>query len=149
MTDYRNTATMREKAQVLANDRKANTMFGRALLELEQERVGRFAKAAQVTAAEAAPEAFAAADWTRQDPGLEPPLNYSIDAMEPTGTCKEIERSRASAGSSTEHDDKSASATPSGDVVRSARDDADGRKASPVSAPLASTKPNVWRGPYE
>jgi hypothetical protein len=35
----------------------------------------------------------AAAAWTQQDQGVEPPLGYAIDALEPVGTAQEIQAS--------------------------------------------------------
>jgi hypothetical protein len=142
---------MKEKAQVLANDRKANTMFGRAMLELEQERVGRFAKAAQVTAAEPAPEAFPAADWTRADPGLEPVLGYSVEDLEPTGTCKEvqasIERSRASDASRTERDSSARVVAPLPSPNSPAHETGGDADDQPVRSSSVSQPKPVFRRP--
>lgn len=147
---YRNLATMREKAAILKNDRRMNTMHGRAQIELEQLMTGRFARRAEVSGVEAAPVAFPAAEWTCADPGLEPPTGIDINAQEPTGEPFEInasiERRAASLPSTmTERDDSAGVvATSSNNAERPTGDAAkqDAAGASPVP-----TKPTVYRRP--
>jgi hypothetical protein len=143
---FRNNASQAEREAMLKLDRRNNTMHGRALTELDQLMQGRFSKPTEVVGTEP-PIYPAAAAWTQDHLPPEPPLGFDVSAVEPVGEPFEIERSRASAGSSTEHDDKSASATPSGVAECSAGDDVDGRKASPVGASPVSTPRTVWRRP--
>jgi hypothetical protein len=113
---FTNTATMREKADVLRIDRRNATMHGRAMTELDQLMQGRFAKPTEVTAAEAAPVYPAAADWTRARVPDEPPLGLDVSAVEPVGEPFEIERSHAmSQLPSTAGRDESASVAASSD----------------------------------
>jgi hypothetical protein len=153
MSDYRNPASMKEKAQVLANDRRQNTMHGRALTELDQLMQGRFAKPTEVTGTEATPEAFPAAEWTRQDTGLEPVLGYSIEDQEPTGTQNEVQASIRRAGAADPSPPRSAIEAPAtdpplADVVRSVGAAAD-EMASPRvgAAPISTKPPTVYRRP--
>ncbi len=102
MTDAKpfiNNATMREKAAILKNDVRVNTLQGRAIAELEMTERGRFARQANVTAAESAPVAFPAAPWTRTSVPDEPPLGVDINAHEPVGEHFEV-RTRPTVGSS-------------------------------------------------
>src|SRR5262249_23030820 len=92
---FRNEANQEERAAVLKNDFRANTMQGRAVAELQMEERGRFARQANVTASEAAPVAYPGAGWTENHIPDEPPLGFDVNAMEPVGEQFEVDRSRA------------------------------------------------------
>ena len=71
-----------------------NNYFARAQAEADLAR-GRFAKieASIVTGVPAIPTQPASSPWHHDPVPIEPPLGINIDAMEPTGTAQEIERS--------------------------------------------------------
>ncbi len=134
MSDFRNNASQGERASVLKNDWKTSTLQGRAVTELLMEERGRYAKPVNVTAAENAPVAYKAADWTREHTGDEPPLGQDVNAVEPVGEHFEV-RTRPTVGSSQQT---------SGD---SAREEADaGRGVVGVSSSPSTTpsKPKPW-----
>lgn len=99
-----NTASKAERA-ALAGSTTATTLFQQATAHIELEDSGRFGALARERAAQptvAGSEPFVrypgGASWTSDPNMLEPPLGYSVDAMEPVG---EIHEQKAtSSGSS-------------------------------------------------
>jgi hypothetical protein len=85
-------ATMKEKEEVLRNDRHASTYAGRAQAELDLENVGRHAKPNTVIGV-GAPEypRLPENSWTNDPTGVEPPLNIDVNAVEAVGEKFEIE----------------------------------------------------------
>jgi hypothetical protein len=67
------------------------TYYGRAQLDLEAELGGRFARPKPLVGE--VPRQPEGSPWAHDPVGPEPPLGYSIDAMEPVGAPHEIERS--------------------------------------------------------
>jgi len=95
MTDnFKNTATMKEKAQIAQNDRW-NTNYGRAMAEMEQI-AGRFAarQKAQVIG-QNAPTYPQAADWTHDHTGDEPSFGVDVGAAPVVGEKFEVDASIA------------------------------------------------------
>src|SRR5262249_18973412 len=96
--------SQKERKAVLENDRlvrQGSTFHAHAQADAELNLGGRFAQVRPTTVTGATP----AAQYPRQPPtspfasdpcGPEPPLNYNIDAQEPTGEKFEIEASLAS-----------------------------------------------------
>jgi hypothetical protein len=116
---YTNTISQAERAAILKNDLRQNTLLGRAASELFMEERGRFAKPSVVIADAGAPTYPSAAPWTQSHVPDEPPLGFDVNAIEPVGEHFEleieIERSRASSVAAS-HDvdrDHGAGAAPS------------------------------------
>jgi len=96
--------TQKTKREILANDKKVregSTFHAHAQASADDERGGRFANVQPTSVTGSGP----ASEYPRQpttspfanDPcGIEPPLNYNIDAQQPTGEKFEIEASLAS-----------------------------------------------------
>jgi hypothetical protein len=98
--EFRNDASYKERADQLSNERKLrpgdsapSTFFQMANLDPSLE--GRFAPGGYVVGSELTPAYPAAAGpWAAgPQPPPEQPTGVAIDAMEPTGTAVEIERS--------------------------------------------------------
>jgi hypothetical protein len=89
---YRQDADQRERADILKNDLRQNTMHGRASAELDLENTGRFAKP-HALIGEGAPEypRLPENSWTNDPTGVEPSLGIDVNAVEPCGEKFEIE----------------------------------------------------------
>ncbi len=102
---YTNPSTNEEKAEALRNEQrlrkqeasKPTTLHALSRLGQDEEPAGRFAQARYITGSEAATKYPAASTpWTAQaDPGVEAPLGYSVNDLEPTGEAHEVEQSLA------------------------------------------------------
>jgi hypothetical protein len=88
-------ATMKEKAEVLGNDRRAATYAGRTSADLDLENAGRHAKGNTVIGADGVeyPTLPEGNPWRNDPTGVEPALGYSINDQEPTGETHEIQAS--------------------------------------------------------
>jgi hypothetical protein len=87
---------MKEKAEVLRNDRRANTMHGRTSAELDLENTGRHARANTVIGVDGPVQyPMAAPNWSADPTGVEPPLGFDVNAVEPVGESHEIQTSLA------------------------------------------------------
>jgi hypothetical protein len=84
---------MEEKRAVLKNDR-ASTY----LAHTHAEEGGRFAKPVNVIGETPVPQYPAGPNWAHDPSGVEPVLDYSIDALEPVGTAQEIQKSLGDEG---------------------------------------------------
>src|SRR6202042_2564080 len=71
------------------------TFHQQAMIDLQLESGGRFAKDTIVSGTEASVHYPPGPTWTRDQVGLEPPLGVAIDDLEPTGNAHEIEHSTA------------------------------------------------------
>ncbi len=131
---FTNTTSPAERAAVLKNDWKMNTLQGRAVTELLMEERGRYARPVNVTAAENAPVAYPGAPWTREHTGQEPPLGFDLNAVEPVGEPHEVSRHR--------RDITAASPGP-------APDGAGAPQQAPLGAPATQQSRNnrLWRRP--
>jgi hypothetical protein len=97
--------TMKEKKEILDNDRKvrAGTYKSLAEAEFQNEYGGRYAAAITKTKVAGSdpsvsyPKQPSSSFWSRDPIGLEPSLGYRIDDQEPVGEKFEIERSLSSA----------------------------------------------------
>jgi hypothetical protein len=128
---FHNDTSQKERAAILKNDVRVNTMHGRTMLDLEQELTGRFAKPSVVTAGEGAPTYPSGAPWTQDHTGLEAPLGVDINAMEPVGEQFEVDRSRASSVANSHNSverDHGAGAAPSQPPMSSAPATLSGRQ---------------------
>jgi len=84
---YNQTATMREKKEMLSHDKIASTYHSRAQSELGLE-LGRFshlAKEQVVTGSTGVPQypRQVGTPWSEPDPNQEPPLGYSVSELPP------------------------------------------------------------------
>jgi hypothetical protein len=93
MAEYRNEASQAERKAVLENDnyhtRAQNTL---------DESGGRYTKLTPTnvtgTASAQVPKLPESSPWATDDPtGVEPPLGFSVDEMQPTGTPVEVAKS--------------------------------------------------------
>jgi hypothetical protein len=81
MTDpYRNPASQKERAAILKNDQRNNTLAGRTASEIELEAKGRFGATKPQVIGEAA-QYPKGADWCGQDRAQEPPFGVDINAV--------------------------------------------------------------------
>jgi hypothetical protein len=97
MTDqrqpFRNEATQSEKRETLRND----NMNFRTSSDLGLENTGRFAKPFAVTGSTPAPQYPSGPNWANDPTGVEPPLGFDVNAIEPVGEHHEIQSSLAEA----------------------------------------------------
>lgn len=98
-----NTASKSERS-ALAGSTTGTTLFQQATAHLELEGTGRFGALAReraakpyVTGTESGAKYPGAASWTEAAQMLEPPLGFSVDAMEPYGEPHEVAASVAEA----------------------------------------------------
>ena len=90
MTDFRNNASQKERAEVLKND--AAVHKNTFLSHTHPEEGGRFAKPQNVIGSEPTVQyPMAAPNWSVDPTGVEPPLNIDVNAVEPCGEKFEIE----------------------------------------------------------
>jgi hypothetical protein len=82
-----------KERRALTGTTTTTTFHQQAMIDLQLENGGRFAKDTIVSGTEASVRYPAGPAWTRNEVGLEPPLGVAIDAMEPCGEAFEIERS--------------------------------------------------------
>jgi len=82
-------ATMKEKVEVLKNDRRVASTY---LDHTHSEEGGRFAKPTNVIGATPTPQYPAGPNWSADPTGVEPPLGFDVNAVEPVGEQFEIER---------------------------------------------------------
>src|SRR5262245_38075957 len=115
---FRNDASQKERAAILKNDLRTQTMQGRAVAELQMEERGRFARQANVTGATPAtqyPQLPASSPWASDPLPPEPPLGFSVEEMDPVGEQFEVDRSRATISAAASHsgrrDDSATSAS--------------------------------------
>jgi hypothetical protein len=84
-----------ERRAIIRAERQPEATFS-ALNKLHDPPAGgRFAKADYVVGEEQVPIYPVGPAWTRNDPGLEPPLGYSVHDLEPCGTPAEVQVSLA------------------------------------------------------
>jgi hypothetical protein len=85
-------ATMKEKAEVLRNDQRVRS--GSTFLDhTHSDEGGRFAKPTIVIGSDGAAQyPMAAPNWSADPTGVEPPLGFDVNAVEPVGEQFEIER---------------------------------------------------------
>jgi len=76
----------------MSNKLNTETYHSRAQAEVEAELGGRWARPTPMLSG-SVPEQPAPSPWSHEPVGLEPPLGYSVDAMEPVGEVHEIEAS--------------------------------------------------------
>ena len=76
----------------MTNDKQ--TYHSRAQADVESELGGRFAKPKPLMSGQV-PMQPEGSPWAQDPVGLEPPLGYSVEEMEPVGAPHEIERSIA------------------------------------------------------
>jgi hypothetical protein len=81
--------------RALAGSTTTTTFHQQAMIDLQLESGGRFAKDTIVSGTEASVRYPAGPAWTRDQVGIEPPLGVAIDDLEPTGNAHEIEHSLA------------------------------------------------------
>jgi hypothetical protein len=80
----------RERRAIIKAEREPTATF-QALNKLHDPPAGgRFAKADYIVGEEQVPRYPAGPAWTRNDPGLEPPLGVSVDEMLPRGEPFEV-----------------------------------------------------------
>jgi hypothetical protein len=72
-----------KERRALAGSNTTTTFHQQAMIDLQLESGGRFAKDTIVTGTEASVRYPPGPAWTRNEVGLEPPLGVAIDAMEP------------------------------------------------------------------
>jgi hypothetical protein len=90
VTDYRNDTSQKERAEVLKNDRavQKNTF----LSHTHSEEGGRYAKPQTVIGATPTVQyPMAAPNWSVDPTGVEPPLGFDVNTVEPCGEKFEIE----------------------------------------------------------
>jgi hypothetical protein len=92
---FRNDTSQKERAEVLRNDRRNQTLHGRASSDLDLENSGRFAKPHAVIGVDAPdyPKLPASSPWHHDPVPPEEPIGVSIDAHEPVGEIGEIQAS--------------------------------------------------------
>src|SRR5262249_13627556 len=77
-----------ERREIMAEDRRAKTYFGQAQ-HADDELGGRYAKVRSTTVVGSSPSSYPAqpptSPWHRDPVPDEPPLGYSVDAVEPVG----------------------------------------------------------------
>src|SRR6516165_11461703 len=83
-------ATMKEKVEVLKNDRRVASTY---LDHTHSEEGGRFAKPTNVIGATPTRQYPAGPNWSVDPTGIEPPLGHAIDAHEPVGEYGEVQAS--------------------------------------------------------
>jgi hypothetical protein len=91
-------ATPEQKLETLFEDQALRNAqrqrdAGTFLLHTHSDEGGRFAKPMNVVGVKPVPEYPAGPNWSPQAVGVEPPLGFSIDEMEPVGRQDEIEAS--------------------------------------------------------
>jgi hypothetical protein len=121
----------------------------RQMAEVNEELGGRWSKADLLVGKTPAIQYPKGADWTRNDVGVEPPLNYSIEELMPVGEPHEIAQAAELAGEVGTSSPPTASALvalpaaptsdQSPDVVRP------GSAANPVASQLAELLPKLVR----
>src|SRR5215813_14481930 len=81
-----------ERRRIMADDRRAKTYFGQAQ-HADDELGGRYAKVRSTTVVGSSPSSYPAqpstSPWHRDPVPDEPPLGYSVDAVEPVGEIHE------------------------------------------------------------
>jgi hypothetical protein len=91
---YHQNSDQREREAVMRNDR-ANTFAGRASAEADEIQ-GRWAQEHKATVIGTGPVEYPRLpenSWTNDPTGVEPPLNYSVEAHEPVGEYREVQAS--------------------------------------------------------
>jgi hypothetical protein len=94
-------ATAKEKLEQLLQDKCNATYAGREILEIEQERSGRYVKDSRVTGVSPIPvypHLPESSPWHHDPVPQEEPLNFDISAVEPVGEVSEIAASIERAG---------------------------------------------------
>jgi len=132
---YRNPGSQAERAAMLKNDRRNNTLAGRTASEIELESRGRFGARQPQIIGENAPTYPKAADWVGQDNGQEPPLGIDVNAVPVVGEAFEVQASIAKANVSAEAASNSAGATapdPAPSDCSSSRADVERPGADPI-----------------
>jgi hypothetical protein len=91
---FTNSASQSERAQVLENERRArrDTMHNRAMAEFSLEQAGRHAKQSTVIGT-GAPNYPAGPNWSINPTGVEPPLGWDVNQIEPVGEPLEVAKS--------------------------------------------------------
>jgi hypothetical protein len=96
---------MKERKALAGSTTSVTTYRDRAIADLGLEAQGRFAKGVEVTGSKPAvlyPRQPPASPWSGDIPeGVEPPLGYSVEDLEPTGERFEIEESLAASSTGT------------------------------------------------
>jgi hypothetical protein len=83
-----------DRKEVLENDRRVREQGSTYLAHTHDDEGGRWAKPSMVVGTTPTPQYPGAAPaWAHDPSGVEPPLNYQIDALEPVGTFQEIQKS--------------------------------------------------------
>ena len=95
MTGPSHKAEQRERRELAGSTGTTTTFHQQAMIDLQLESGGRFAKDTIVSGTEASVHYPPGPTWTRDQVGLEPPLGVAIDDLEPTGNAHEIEASIA------------------------------------------------------
>jgi hypothetical protein len=87
-------ATMKEKAEMLRQEKLLNSYAGREMIEMEQGNIGRFAKPENSKSPlPVYPRLPESSPWHHDPVPPEEPLGYSVDAMEPVGSQQEVQAS--------------------------------------------------------
>jgi hypothetical protein len=98
----RNDSTMKEKAEVLANDRRVREQTGTFMSHTHDDLDlgGRFAKQTPQTVigASPVPQYPAGPAWSHDPTGIEPPFPLDVNQMQPCGEAHEIAASSARSG---------------------------------------------------
>ena len=126
-------ATMKEKVEVLKNDRRVASTY---LDHTHSEEGGRFAKPTNVIGATPTPQYPAGPNWSVDPTGIEPPLGHAIDAHEPVGEYGEVQASIEELDDTT--NTVADVASPCGEVVVSSSPMGDATVFEDVASPLAA-----------
>jgi len=140
---FRNEATQKERAAILKNDLKMQTLQGRAIAELQMEERGRFARNVNVTASETAPVAYPGAPWTQDHLGQEPPLGFDVNEVPAIGEPHEIEASLLA----TQQKSSLSVAVATGDALTTEATEQLGTPEAQLEASPSSSKPRLMRRP--
>ncbi len=98
-----------ERLEILLSDRKAlrpdkpDTLHNHQASDLALEQQGRFAKASTVVGTTPTVQYPAGPNWSAGPaPGVEPPLAFDVNELEPVGTAQEIAASLSAPGNRTD-----------------------------------------------